>query len=124
MDISIVLAQVLGTVFVVVGLSMLFQKKYTLLVVEELVQSKSFMWLGGVIALIIGVVIIALNNVWTSGLPLVITIIGWLAIIKGVFLLLFPGTTASFYRRFNKDGVFVLAGLVMLILGLVLLFYR
>ena len=122
MDTSIVLAQVFGIVFVVLGLSMLFQKKYTLSVMEELVQSKSFMWIGGFMALIMGAVMVALNNVWTSGLPLVITIIGWLALIKGAFLLLFPGTAVSFYRKANKDSIFVWAGVVVFILGLFLLF--
>jgi uncharacterized membrane protein YvlD (DUF360 family) len=124
MNISIVLAQVLGIMFVVMGLSMLFQKKYMLSVVEELVQSKSFMWIGGFMALTMGAVMITLNNVWTSGLPLVITVLGWLALIKGAFFLLLPDTAVSYYKKVNKEWKFVLAGLVVLILGLVLLFYR
>jgi hypothetical protein len=121
MNVTAVLAQILGIMFVVLGLSMLFQKKYTLLVVEELVQSKSFMWMGGFIALTMGAVIVALNNVWSSGLPLLITIIGWASLIKGTFLLLFPNLTISYYRKVNRGSVFIWGGLVVFILGLILL---
>ena len=124
MDISLVLAQVLGIMFVVLALSMWFQKKYMLLVVEELVRSKSFMWIGGFMALTMGAVIVVLNNYWTSGLPLVLTVLGWLALIKGAFLLLLPDTAVSYYKKVNKEWKFVLAGFVVLILGLLLMFYR
>ena len=116
-----VLAQVLGISFVVLGLSIFFHKKNTVAVVEELVQSKSFMWLGGVIALLIGAVMISLNNVWSSGLPLLVTIIGWLALFKGIFILFLPSLSVSFYRKINRKSTYILAGIVLFILGLVLL---
>jgi hypothetical protein len=122
MNITLVLAQVLGITFAVLGLSMLFNKNNTILAVEEMVQSKSFMWIGGLIALMIGAVIIALNNVWSSNLHLLISLIGWLALIKGAFLLFLPNSAASFYRKVNKGNIFVLAGLVVFILGLLLLY--
>jgi hypothetical protein len=124
MEITIVLAQILGIMFVVLGLSMLFQKKETILVMEEMIQNKTFMWMGGFLALIMGAVIVALNNVWTSGLPLFVTIIGWLSLIKGAFLLIFPGVTIYFYRKVNKGGIFVFAGLIAFVLGLILLLYK
>ncbi len=122
MNITLVLAQVLGITFFVLGLSMFFNRKNTVLVMEELIQSKSFMWMGGFMALVMGAVIIALSNVWDSRLHLLIAILGWLALIKGVFLLVLPDLASPFYRKANKDSVFILAGLIVLILGLVLLY--
>lgn len=119
---TLIIAQVLGIVFVVLGLSMFFNKKNTISVMEELVRSKSFMWIGGFMALIMGVVIIEINNAGSSRLHLLVSIIGWLALIKGIFLLLFPNMAASFYEKVNKSSAFVLAGLIAFVLGLILLY--
>ena len=88
---------------------------------EELTGNKIFIFLGGVIALIMGSVLVTLNNIWTSGIPFIITIIGWLALLKGVFLTVFPGSAVSFYKKANKSGIFILGGLVVLVLGLIML---
>jgi hypothetical protein len=69
----------------------------------------------------LGVTVVVLNNVWTSGLPLLVTIIGWLMLIKGAFILLLPNTAASYYKRMNKNSLFIWAGILVLALGLVLL---
>jgi hypothetical protein len=124
MDVTIILAQILGIIFVVLGLSLIFQKNNTVSVMGELIQNKGFMWMGGFLALSMGAIIIVLNNIWSSGLPLIITFLGWLALIKGIFLMLFPKTAASFYGKANKSSLFVIVGIIVLILGLVLFFYR
>jgi hypothetical protein len=119
MDTSVILAQILGIVFVVMGLSMLCNKKGLAKVIEDMLLNKGLMWLAGFMALAMGAIMIAFNNIWTSGLPLFITILGWLALIKGILILVFPGFSISFYRKMNKGNIFVWAGVIVFILGLV-----
>lgn len=122
MDISIVLAQIWGITFVVLGLSMLLNKKWTAVAIEEMFQNQGVIWQAGFICLVMGLVLVALNNVWTFGLPLFITILGWLTVIKGAVILLFPGLSGAYYKKMNTGNIFVWGGLAMLILGLVLLY--
>jgi hypothetical protein len=122
MYISIVLAQIFGIVFFVLGLSMLFNKKWTSVAVEELTKNQGSLWIGGLVALFMGAIIVALNNSWTSGLPLFVTIIGWLALLKGAVILIFPNFTVSYYGKMNKGNVFVWGGFVILIISLFLLY--
>jgi len=122
MNNSIVIAQILGIFFAVVGVSMALNKKTVMAAMEEAVQNRGYLWLWGFLAVATGAIILPLNNVWTSGLPLLITILGWLALIKGVFIFVFPDVAVSMYRKFNSSGVLVFCGLVALILGLVLLY--
>lgn len=91
-------------------------------VLEEAAQNKGYLWLLGFLALATGAVIVALNNVWTSGLPLVITIMGWLALIKGAFIFVFPSVVAHVYRKFGKSSMIVGAGVVALVIGFALLY--
>ena len=118
-----VIAQVLGIFFVVVGVSMVANGKATAAAVEESVQNKGMMFMWGILALLIGAVIVVFNNAWTSGLALLVTILGWLALIKGTFILLFPGVAASLYKKCGKSGMLVVAGVVIAVLGLVLLYW-
>ena len=121
-NISSVIAEVLGIFFVVMGASMAVNGKETAAVLEEAAQNKGYLWMWGFLALVTGAVMVSLNNMWTSGLPLAITILGWLALIKGAFVLIFPSATASLYRKFGKSSMIVAAGVVALIVGFILLY--
>jgi hypothetical protein len=119
---TVIITQVLGVFFIVVGISMTFNSKGTRNAIEASIENKGILFLWGMLALLIGAWIVDLNNMWTSGMPLLVTILGWLALIKGVFILIFPNATASLYRKFNKGGMLMLVGVVVLIIGLVLLY--
>jgi len=122
MNISIIIAQVLGITFTVLGLSLFTNKKASAALLEEAVKNKTLLWVFGFISLTMGAVMISLNNFWTSGLPLFITILGWLTLLKGVGILVFPNSSDSFYRKVKKENTMVFAGLVVFIIGLILLY--
>lgn len=123
MDFSIIIAQVLGIFFVIAGISIVANGRATAAAVEESAANRGIMFMWGMLALVIGAVIVVFNNVWTSGLALLVTILGWLALIKGTFILLFPGVAAGFYKQCGKRGTLVAAGVIMVVLGLVLLYW-
>jgi hypothetical protein len=123
MDISLVIAQVLGTFFALVGIAMVVNSKATAVAIGESVQNKGILWMWGFLAVLVGAVIVAFNNTWTSGLPLLITILGWLALIKGAFILILPRAAAALYGKFNKSGMLVVCGVVVFIFGMMLLYW-
>ncbi|MDD5318457.1 MAG: hypothetical protein PHF79_01355 [Candidatus Pacebacteria bacterium] len=122
MNITVVIAQALGIVFSVLGLSILVNKKGLVSFIEESGQSRGMVWFSGISALMIGAIIVALNNIWSSGLQLFITIIGWIALIKGIFILFFPNLTVLLYEKMNRYGVLIFGGIFTLVIGLILLY--
>ncbi len=120
---TIIIAQILGIFFAVLGVSLIFNSKGVKTAIEASVENKGILLLWGILALLIGAVIIIFNNVWTSGMPLLVTILGWLAFVKGVFILIFSDAAGSLYRKFNKSNMLVFVGVVVLIVGLVLLYW-
>lgn len=122
MNISIVLAQIVGISFMILGVSLFLNKKGTALVIEEMIQNKSVMWLAGLFTVFLGAVIVVLNNVWTSGLSLAVTILGWVTLIKGATILLFPEFTLSYYKKVNKGNIFAWGGAFIFVIGLLLFF--
>jgi len=120
MDISILFAHILGITFTGLGLSMIINKKWTTIVVDEIFKNQSITWLVGLFTLLLGSMIVVLNNIWTSGLPLFITILGWLTLCKGVVILIFPNFSNSYYKKINKENTFICGGIIIFILGLIL----
>ena len=122
MNASVAITQALGIIFTVMALSVVIDRKNVSAVLEKVAQDRGFLWLWSFLILSMGAVIIAMNNVWTSGLPLLVTVLGWLTIIKGAFLLLLPGPAVALYQKCNKDSVLIFGGIAAFILGLVLLY--
>ena len=122
MNTSIVIAQLSGICFVVLGISMLLNKKWMAVVVEDMTKNQGLLWLAGFFALVLGSLIVVCNNEWTSGLPLFVTVLGWLTLIKGAVILVFPNTTLSYYKKVNTGNVFVWGGLIVLVLGVFLMY--
>ena len=118
------LAQVLGIIFTVIGLSLIINKKGVPAMIIETSNNQGLWWLYGFIALVFGAVLLTFNNTWNSGLQSLITVFAWLALIKGTFIVVFPKATTSFYRKVCKTNAVIFVGFIMLILGLVLLFMQ
>ena len=105
----------IGLVFFILGIAVFCNRKNLHIVLEEISKNKGLLWLYGFVGLITGVLFISLSH---SGL---IMFIGWLAIIKGAFILIFPKSAASFYGKFNKPRLLALVGIIIIILGLILM---
>lgn len=109
---SIFLAKVWGIYLIALCFSLLnkaTRKNLFILIAKEEIS------LSGLITLIIGIAMVVSHNVWT-GWPIVITIIGWLGVIKGVCLLFFPAAMRRIYMRMqNSNWIYVL-----LVIGVVL----
>ena len=81
------LAEVWGISIVVVSLALLINEKHLKQLFASLETENSF-FLWGFISLVIGVSMILAYNVWAWNWQVIITILGWLTLIKGLILLL------------------------------------
>lgn len=96
---TIFLSKLFGLYFILVALPMILHKQAVVEMVTELVRAPSTMFVPGVLALVGGLAMVLAHNIWSGGvLPVVVTILGWLVLVKGLlFLLLFSGDAAGFY---------------------------
>ena len=92
---TIFLSKLIGLYSIVVGLAMVAHKQATLRMVGALLQYAPLLYLVGVIALGIGLAMVLGHNVWKGGaLPVVVTLIGWLSLLKGLHFLFLPSAVA------------------------------
>ena len=91
--------------------------------VGEFTESPALCYLGGILALFFGLFILNFNNVWTADWMVIITIIGWLSVVKGVLLIVFPKVYVNFSNWMRMgDAVMRYIGIIYLLLGLFLTF--
>jgi hypothetical protein len=90
--------------------------------VNALIRSPPLVLLAGVFAVAVGLGLVIGHNVWSGGtLPVVITLVGWASLIKGVALLeLPPGQMAKLYEALRYERFYLGYVAVTLALGLYL----
>jgi uncharacterized membrane protein HdeD (DUF308 family) len=62
---------------------------------EQISQDPALILVSGILLFIAGLAIVRIHNFWTSGWPVLVTIIGWLAVLGGLARILFPTRLAA-----------------------------
>ena len=113
-------AQIFAAVnFIVIGLSHIVQPRVWVdFFVMLRAQGHAGVFVNGMLSLLVGAIIVAFHNVWT-GLPMVLTIVGWGQVIKGLLSLTVPSIGARTLARVSaeRSHEFAAAGAVLLLIG-------
>ena len=110
--------QLLGATFFVLGLGMLANPKEARKFFSEATESIGLLYYGGLMALVIGYLLLTFG-----GQSLILFVIGWLALLKGLFLLLFPSLVARLGKIIAKKKIcLAVSTWVIMLLGLLFLF--
>ena len=125
MEASVFLASLLGPFFLVVGVGMAATPESWRTMAGEFLASRALIFVAGLLAFLPGLAIVLTHNVWAFDWRLIITVIGWLGLIGGVFRLLFPMQVRAIGTAIigGSDQVLRAAGVVASLLGLVLAYY-
>ena len=122
MDISIFLAQLLGLYFVIAGVGMLVRPKALPALIEALGTPQSI-YPTGFIALMVGIPLILIHNIWDGSWRVIITIMAWLALLKGVARVFFPDTVVNWAESLAGNPAIVKAMVwVVVLVGACLLY--
>jgi vacuolar-type H+-ATPase subunit I/STV1 len=100
------LARLIGLYCLLAALVMAVQREAWTAAVTALVHDPPLMLLSGVCVVAAGLALVLAHNVWSGGaLPVVVTVIGWLTLLKGLMLwVLTPAAAADFYLERLRYG--------------------
>jgi len=118
-NISFFLAKFWGWYLIIFFTILSFNPKRILHLLKDL-QDQKFVILISFIAIIIGLLNILSHNVWEPDWRLIITLIGWVSLIIGLSLFIFPARTSKILENFNVKFV-QLMYMLLLIIGVFLL---
>lgn len=110
--------------YFVIGLSHIIQPRvWTRFFIMFRDKGEVGSFLSGLLHFPMGVLIVSFHNVW-SGIPLIVTIMGWGLVIKGLIYLTYPKHGMRVLARVSmeRSWEFVVAGVVAVVLSGVIMF--
>ena len=124
METSIFIARIFGLCYLIIGTGFMINRKAFQQVMDDFCKNAALVFYGGILALVIGVVIILTHNVWVANWTVIITIIGWIALIKGIWIIVFPNTVSRFMQAYRKnESLPMIHSIAVIIFGAVLTFF-
>ena len=119
MDTSLFLAKFWGWYLIIFFIILSFNPK-RIKQIFDYSRDEKFLIIASCIAIIVGLLNVLFHNIWELNYKLIITLIGWSALLKGLSLFMFPKRTIKGLEFINIKFVQVLYTLLLL-LGLYLL---
>ena len=116
------LAELWGICIVVVSFALLVRESH-LKKLYASIESEQGLFLWGVISLVIGVSMVLTYNVWVWQWQLIITILGWISLIKGLALLLMPESVKKYTKKMETSQYVPYALVIAVIIGLVITYF-
>jgi hypothetical protein len=109
MTTSIILAQILGLYLIIMSVAMLVNKRYYQDAMIVMLQNSGVMFLTAIITLLLGVLLIVFHNIWVLDWRIVITILAWLGLIKGIVRMFFPKVIVKWSNSIQNDRVYCIS---------------
>jgi hypothetical protein len=113
------LSRLIGLLLILVALSLAARKQATVETLTALTHNPALLLALGIVFLCAGLAIVLSHNVWSGGaLPVIITLIGWITLIRGLLLLfLAPETLAALIETVHLNRLFYLYAAITFLLG-------
>jgi uncharacterized membrane protein HdeD (DUF308 family) len=116
MDFSLFLAKAWGLYILILSLALLFNRKNLKLVFEAYRHSTT-VFFSGVIELVIGILTVLTHNIWATDFRALITLLGWIALIRGILRLFFPKLTQDWAKEYQKSSWLTWLLVLALVIG-------
>ena len=115
MELSVLVAKIIALTYISAGIAALSGKLTFSKMIEDFERSPGLIYLAGLMALIVGMLLVQYHNMWVKNWTLLITLIGWASLLKGIMLIAFP-QSISFFKNWYKNSR--MWGIFMIVFGL------
>ena len=121
MNASLFIAKMFGLYIIILALILLFKRGLFKRVMEDFSRNYAVLFLTGIFTIFIGLAIILTHNIWVKNWTVIITIFGWMALIKGIWLLAFPETVSKFSDLYTRGKALpIVHAIIALLVGIYL----
>lgn len=116
MSLTLFFLRFYGMIMLMIGCSVLIHAKHYARMVHEMHSFTLPYYIGGILALMLGLFVVIPHNDWSTAPAIVVTVIGWLSVVKGAIILLFPGLGRAL-RNLVGMQYFTVAGVIAIAAG-------
>lgn len=120
---TVFLSKLIGLYCLILAISMVLHKEFTTEVITALAQNSPVMFVVGVFTLFAGLAMVLGHNLWRGGaLTIVVTLIGWLTLLKALLILFVPPNVDSRFllAPLHSDGLYYVRLALTVLLGIYL----
>lgn len=118
MELSILIAKITAVIYLSASLCGFLNKDYYRRLADDMYKNAALTYMMGFMAVIVGFLIVHYHNFWGRDWTVLITIIGWLSLIKGFFIIVFPKFIQRLSESFLTERALKIYPYVTLFLGL------
>jgi hypothetical protein len=121
---SIFLARLIGPVMALVGVSLLVNESEFRKMAQEAMRSPALIFFSGMILLPAGLAVVLTHNVWVLDWPVIITLLGWVAVISGAVRVFAPQRATKVGKDFlTRKNFTTVAAAIWLVAGAALCYF-
>jgi hypothetical protein len=119
---TIFLSRLIGLFAILVTLSLVTHKEASVETLTALVRNPPLLLIFGMVWLVAGLAMVLGHNIWSGGvLPVVVSLVGWLTLIRGLLLLfLSPAAAVGLFTGLHFEQLFYLYMAISLVFGVFL----
>ncbi|MCP4072836.1 MAG: hypothetical protein GY742_14035 [Hyphomicrobiales bacterium] len=115
MEISVFLARIIGPLFVLIGVGVLLNIKHYKAMIGTFINNPELYYFSGAMAFVAGMAIVLNHNLWTTDWRMVITVLGWISIVKGVMRILLPEIGQRMAHKYAQSNWILNGGSIVLV---------
>lgn len=123
MEVSLYLAKALGIFFLVVGLAVLVNRKTYKKADMGLLNNQPVTLVFGMVIMLAALLMVVKHNVWELSYVGLITLIGWIALLKGAVIVLIPDLLDVLRKKTFGDGWYWVGGIIWFLVGVCLSYH-
>ena len=116
------LAEVWGISIIVISFALLIKESYVKKLLASM-ESEGNLFISGAVSFVIGISMVLSQNIWVRNWQVIITILGWLVLVKGLAIMFFPGSIKNWIRKIDAAQFLPFALLALIIVGLVITYF-
>lgn len=114
-------ARVIGPFLVAMAIAAVTRGSHLRTLLADFGATEVWPWVAGAFILLGGLAIVAFHQYWRGAAAIIVSVLGWLLVVRGLFLLFFPSTFTSLANDIvGATAVWQTAYVVMALIGLYL----
>ncbi len=117
MDLSLFLAKILGLYLIIAIAACAFRWRELKRAMEDFGRSRGLVLIGGIWALLLGLLLVVSHNIWEPNFRGVITFLGWMTLLKGLVYLFLPQSIGKIRQKILETSLFAVLLGVFFLLG-------
>ena len=114
---TLLVVQLAGPILLALGLGFLLNQKMYMKVYSGFGKNPFMVVLAGMMSMVMGILIVMNHNLWSTPLEVIVSILGWGALVKGAAFMVIPTFYEKMGKIFTNKSFFTIVSLIAIVLG-------